>query len=218
MGHRPAAPVDGQRAHACHVINELAVLYLEWAKVNHRGSASTRSRVAQLQEEFGDLQLSEITSLMVDTYVTKRAALRKPATVNRELQILHHMFCKAQEWEKALDNPAKHHRPLRANNRRLRYLSLEDIERLLAVADESLRALLITALHTGLRRGELFHLTWPDVDFKQSIISVVHTKNGERREIPMTATLRATLQRLPRRLDSDYVFPGKTGHGLEIVT
>ncbi len=42
----------------------------------------------------------------------------------------------------------------------------------------------------------------------------MHTKNGERREIPVTATLRATLQRLPRRLDSDYVFPGKTGHGL----
>src|SRR4029453_7801606 len=82
-----------------------------------------RSRVVQLQEEFGDLQLSEITPFMVDTYVTKRAAIRKPATVNRELQILHHMFCKAQEWEKAYDNLVKHQRPLRANNRRLRYRS-----------------------------------------------------------------------------------------------
>ena len=205
--------LDKRKVPRCS-FNELALLYLEWAKVNHGGYASTHSRVKQLKEEFGDSQLSEITPLMVDTYVTRRAALRKPATVNRELQILHHMFCKAQEWGKALDNPVKHQRPLRANNRRLRYLSLEEIERLLAIADESLRPLLITALHTGLRRGELFHLTWHDVDFKQGIIRVVRTKNGERREIPTSATLQATLQRLPRRLDSEHVFPGKTGHGL----
>jgi integrase len=85
---------------------------------------------------------------------------------------------------------------------------------LLTVADESLRALLITALHTGFRRGELFNLTWHDVDFKQGIIRVVHTKNGERRESPMSATLWATLLRLPRRLDSDHIFPGTMGHGL----
>jgi integrase len=43
---------------------------------------------------------------------------------------------------------------------------------------------------------------------------VLHTKNGERREIPMSDTLRTTLQELPRRLASAYVFPGKTGQGL----
>jgi integrase len=176
--------------------------------------ASQAGGAAQLEEAFGDRQLNEITPLMVDAYVAKRAAIRKAATVNRELQILHHMFYKAQEWGKALDNPVKHQRPLRTNNRRLRYLSLEEINRLLGVADESLKPLLITALHTGFRRGELFHLTWHDVDFKQGIIRVVHTKNGERREILMSATLRETLQRLPRRLDADHVFPGKTGRGL----
>ena len=66
----------------------------------------------------------------------------------------------------------------------------------------------------GSVEGRLFHLTWQDVDFKLGVIRVLQTKNGERREIPMTNTLRATLQHLPRRLSSDYVFPGKTGHGL----
>ena len=64
---------------------ELAHLYLTWAQVNHRGYASTCSRVTHLQDAFGDIQLSEMTPLMVDAYVTRRAALRKPATVNREL-------------------------------------------------------------------------------------------------------------------------------------
>jgi integrase len=205
--------LDKRKVPRC-AFNELAALYLKWAQVNHRGYASTQSRVEHLREEFGLLQLSAITPLMIDNYVAKRAGVRQPATVNRELQILHHMFRKAQEWGKALDNPVKHQRSLRVNNRRLRYLSLEEMERLLAVADEALRPVLITALHTGLRRSELFGLTWQDVDFKQGLMRVLHTKNGERRDIPMTDTLRGTLQHLPRRLNSDYIFPGKTGHGL----
>ena len=74
---------------------ELAALYLEWAKVHHRGYASTRSCVQQLQGEFGALQLSAITPLMVDAYVAKRAEIRKPAIINSELQMLRHMFHKA---------------------------------------------------------------------------------------------------------------------------
>ena len=193
---------------------ELAALYLEWAKVHHSGYASTRSRVRQLQGDFGALQLNAITPLMVDAYVAKRAEIRKPATINRELQILHHMFHKAQEWGKALANPLQHHRALRVHNRRLRYLSLEEKDRLLEVADEELRPILITALYTGLRRSELFRLTWRDVDVTLGMIRMLQTKNGERCEIPMAETLRDTLRRLPRRLASEHVFPGKTGRGL----
>jgi integrase len=194
--------------------SELADLYLEWAQVNHRGYVGTRSRVEHFRRAFGSHQLREITPFTVDDYVSKRAALRKPATVNRDLVVLRHMFQKAREWGKALENPVSHQKPLRAENRRLRYLSQEEITRLLDAADGILRPLLVVALHTGLGRGELFSLTWQDVDVKQGVIRVLHTKNGERREIPMTDTLRATLQQLPRHLASDHVFPGKTGQGL----
>jgi integrase len=103
-------------------------------------------------------------------------------------------------------------RPLRVNNRRLRYLSQDETGRLLTVADAYLRPMVITALHTGLRRGEMFALTWPEVDFRHGVVRVLHTKNGERREIPMSRTLRATLEQLPRRVDTDVVFPGQAGH------
>lgn len=197
-----------------YTFNELAALYLEWAQVNHGGFASTRSRVKHFREEFGTMLLSAITPMVVDGYVTRRAAVRKPATVNRETQILHHMFQKAIEWGKAIENPVQHQKPLRANNRRIRYLSLEEMEHLLDVADEALHPIVIAALHTGFRRGELFHLTWQDVDFKQGIIRVVNAKNGERRELPMTDTLQDTLRQIPRRVDSAYVFPGKTRQGI----
>jgi integrase len=195
-------------------VHELARLYLEWARVNHRGYASTRSRVEHLRATFGPRQLRELTPMVIDAYVSARVAMRTPATVNREVQVLHHMFRKAVEWGRALENPVRHQKPLRVNNRRLRYLSQEEITRLLSAADEILRPIVLTALHTGLRRGELFALTWQDIDLTLGVIRLLHTKNGERREIPMSDTLRQTLQQIPRRVGSDHVFPGRTGRGL----
>jgi integrase len=197
--------------------DEFAALYLTWAQANHQGFAPTKSRVKRLQEAFGSYQLRDITPLMVDEYTQKRVTAFKPATLNRETQLLGHMFKRAIACGKALENPAKHLRPLRVNNRRLSYLSHEEITRLLSAADDILRPMVRVALHTGLRRSEQFSLTWQDVDFKLGLIRVLHTKNGERRELPMSVALRETLQQLPRRLGSDHVFPGRTGRGMSNI-
>jgi integrase len=57
-----------------------------------------------------------------------------------------------------------------------------------------------------MRRGEILTLKWDNVDLKHGFILLDRTKNGERREIPINETLRNTLERLIRRLDSPYVF------------
>jgi integrase len=205
--------LDKRKMPRC-TFDELAGLYLSWARTHHQGFAPTQSRVKCLQATFGSYQLKAITPLMVDEYLAKRATERKPASVNVEAKLLHHMFKQAMVWGKAIENPATHVRPLRVNNRRLRYLSQEEMARLLAVADDRIRPMLITALHTGLRRGEMFALTWPEVDLRHGVLRVLHTKNGERREIPMSQTLRTTLEQLPRRVDTEIVFPGRSGHTL----
>lgn len=107
--------------------------------------------------------------MVLEAHGSQRTQIRQPATVNGEVQILQHMFWKAMEWDKTLDNLVSHQKPLRANNRRLHYLSHEEIGRLLSATDERRRPLLAIALHTGLRRSELFALNWQYVDMRQEV-------------------------------------------------
>ncbi|MGH9428029.1 MAG: tyrosine-type recombinase/integrase [Terriglobia bacterium] len=69
---------------------------------------------------------------------------------------------------------------------------------------------MLVALHSGLRRAEILSLRRQNVDWHLRRILVEHTKNGERRGIPMNDTLYETLRRLPVRLDSELLFPGVT--------
>jgi len=67
-----------------------------------------------------------------------------------------------------------------------------------------------------MRLGEITALEWKDIDFKRGILRVNHkkdhhTKNYQVRTIPMNDMLMATLKKIPRRLDSPYVFQHKSG-------
>jgi integrase len=128
------------------------------------------------------------------------------------------MFTKAIEWGLAIENPVRHFRTLHVEDGRCRCLNDGESERLLKAVKGTLRSLTQVALNTGMRRGELFHLKWKEVDFRNEIVRVVDSKNGESRELPMNETLRTTLKGIPRRLGSVYVFPGRTGEHLKDVS
>jgi integrase len=92
------------------------------------------------------------------------------------------------------------------NNRRLRFLTLEECDELIRACDAHLKPIVVTALNTGMRKGEILSLKWENVDLRHGFILLSITKNGERREIPINDTVRATLQGLRRRLDIPHVF------------
>ena len=92
------------------------------------------------------------------------------------------------------------------NNKRLRFLSSEECQALIEACDSHLRPIVITALNTGMRKGEILDLRWDQVDLKHGFILLEVTKNGERREISINETLRQTLEALTRHIKSSYVF------------
>jgi integrase len=191
--------------------DDFSAEYLEFSKINKRSWTRDQVSIKSLKSTFGGKYLSQITPLMIEHYKAKRKDEVMPASVNRELACLKHMFTKAIEWGKTAENPAKKVKLLRENNQRLRYLTSPEAELLIDVAAPHLKPILVIALNTGMRKGEILNLKWEDIDFKRRIIFVKDTKNSQWGELPMNATLTRALTSIERRSDSPYVFSGKAG-------
>jgi len=183
---------------------ELCVNYVEYAKVNKLSWKRDQISVNHLRQYFSQNSLSEIKPDLIEAYKKERLKLVSQATVNRELACLRFMFSKAVEWEKADVNPVKRVKLFRENNQRIRYLSMDEIGRLVACSSEDLKPIILTALYTGMRSGEILKLKWEDVDLTQRIIYVANSKNGEMREIPIKDSLYDVLKRMDRK--SQYIF------------
>ena len=160
--------------------------------------------------------MRRFNTMLLEQYQTERLQKgNKPATINRHIATLKHAFTKAVDWNMVEGETLKRVRKcklLPENNRRLRYLSKEECQALINVCSPHLKPIVITALNTGCRKEEILSLEWEKhIDLKHCFILLDITKNGERREIPINQTLRDTLQRIPRRLDSPYVFVDDAG-------
>ena len=86
----------------------------------------------------------------------------------------------------------------------IKILSREERKKLLEASPGFLKPILVMALKTGMRHGEIIGLRWKEVDLGNGIISVTHTKSKKLREIPIHPELSETLVALPNR--SAYVF------------
>jgi len=97
---------------------------------------------------------------------------------------LKHIYVKAMEWGKITTSPTSKIRLFKEKNQRIRYLEEEEIERLYEECSGHLKPIIVTALNTGMRKGEILTLKWVDVDLRNRVISILHSKNNEKREIP----------------------------------
>lgn len=168
--------------------------------------------VKKLLPVFGHLKLCDVTTELISDYRDERLKTVKPATVYQELSLMRRMFNVARrEWKWVRDNPAADLSFSVGNkNARDRWLSPEEERLLLSKATNPawLRPLLIVALHTGMRRGEILNLVWKDLDFNRRLITIHKSKNGEKRGIPMSQTVFLCLKNWGRVVDiSGRVFP-----------
>lgn len=194
---------------------ELAEMYIELhAKPNKKSFEGDIKKIKILSKTFGDKYISDITPLMVDMYKAERRQKVSPATTNRDLACLKCMLNKAVVWGKLKENPAKNIKLFKENNKRTIYLEEPEINNLLSNCHGYLKVIVILALNTGMRKGEILNLKWDDIDFKMDIIYLLTTKNGEKREIPMNKNVRMALLSLDRHKKSKYIFTNREGRPL----
>jgi integrase len=183
-----------------------------YSKPNNKSwMKSDLHNVNMLKNTFGGRYLNEINPQMVERFKAERLKEVSPARVNRQLACLKCMFNRAIEWGKAKENPVKKVKMLKENNKRLRYLEREECERLIVDCLPHQRPMVITALNTGMRRGEILGLKWENVDLVRDMIYVLDSKNGEKREIPINSKLKETLSAIGYNPKSVYVFSKTNG-------
>ncbi|UCF70700.1 MAG: site-specific integrase, partial [candidate division WOR-3 bacterium] len=121
-----------------------------------------------------------------------------------------HMMTKAVHWGSLLKNPLRSVTKLKEPPGRVRYLTTDEISRLLYCCPQHIKPIVITALNTGMRKGEILGLKWEDVDLIKRVILVRDSKNHRSRHIPINDILYAELLRLPHGpTDCEHVFVGK---------
>lgn len=180
-----------------------------------RSYYSQRLLLKVLRAYFGKHRLCDITVGQVEDFKSQRLKTPKNsrkqggqprgqraiASVNRELALLRRMLNFAIEQEWLSKNPFSRRKAIISTadeRKRERILTREEEARLLWACQgrcTHLRPILICALDTGMRRGEILKLKWPDVDLHNSRITVraFNTKSMRERYIAMTGRLRAAL-------------------------
>lgn len=211
--------------------------YTEEELPKKRDGGMHRACLPWWREKIGDLKLADVTPAVLvecraklarETYAradpkAKRTSLskgeqatkytRSNSTVNRYLACLSHVFTVARkEWHWVGHNPFDGVSKLRENKGRIRYLNDDERVRLTAETqkDATLHCLVILALSTAARAGELLRLTWRDVDLKEGRLVFHITKNAQPRAVWLHGeALRLLKERAKvRQLHVLEVFPG----------
>ena len=178
---------------------EFANVYLSYVRdtVAKRSWKRDELSLTHLKDFFGDRKLSAITSKDILDYQSKRLKDGvKPATVNRELACLKHLFNIAKQRSKFFgENPVSKVKFLEENNQLERVLNSEEEEQLISNSAQHLRPILFTAIHTGMRKSEILSLKWCNIDLENNIITVepTNTKSKRLKRIPINSTLRRVL-------------------------
>ena len=181
------------------------------------------------KEKLGHLVLADVTPAVIsaardelirtpvrgkDPSDSDKPRKRSAGSVNRYMAALSHLLAVcSREWGWLEANPARNVSRLREPTGRVRFLSDDERDRLLKACRESTQPLLyplvVLALSTGARSGELLGLRWGNVDLERHVIRLEKTKNRTRRALPLAGLAFAEVEKLSRvrRIDTDLVFP-----------
>jgi integrase len=144
-----------------------------------------------LESRFSDKKLAEVSVANLQEFYNEKAEATSASTANRILAFLSPVFNRAKEWGDFFgDNPTEKVRRRKPNNHRLRFLSEVEIKELLNVAETRIRPVLVCAILTGMRKGEILGLRWENVDLEHDTIFILQSKSGKPREIPMGKKLK----------------------------
>lgn len=211
-----------------HTFAHLIERYLNDGAIEHHRSADdTRRHLAYWQTRFATFALVHITPELIGKerqrlleIPTPKNKKRTSATVNRYMASLSLLFSYAAKQLRWIsENPCASLTKLKENPGRDRVLSPDEIHCLLATCRQSrsryLYTIVLIAITTGARQGEILNLEWKHVDFDNKLAYLKETKNGRPRSISLSEPVLGELKKLhqARQPLRSLVFASKTAFG-----
>ncbi|MBC8394450.1 MAG: tyrosine-type recombinase/integrase [Deltaproteobacteria bacterium] len=190
-------------------LTTLGKLILKY-KENHKHQPSFKTAkkylIDHIETHFGkDTLMANIRYIDLETYrnhlrdtLTFKKTIRKEASINRAMSCLRHLFRKAVEWEMMEQSPFDKGKSLmlKENNMRTRFLTEDEIKNLLSQCNGYLHDIVVCALNTGMRRGEILSLKWSQI--RNGFLYLRETKTKEPRQIPVNDDLKEMFDRIKK--------------------
>ncbi len=201
--------------------------YCASVSIIKKGYGQEKYRIEQLCRSFlGDKTTRDVTSVDIATYRDARLAEVNPrtnkplatSTVRLEMSLLSNFFDIGRiEWGICGANPVSDVRKPKASPGRDRRLTAREDRLILRYAhqhvNQDLYSIVVLALETAMRQGEILKLSWEHINLKSRIAHLPDTKNGTKRDIPLSLKARDALVRMGVK-NEGRVF-GYTSEGLK---
>ena len=185
-------------------LGEILSRYIRDITSKKRGAGPESLRIGKiLRHSMCSIKISKLSSMDIASYRDERLQEVAPASVVMELMLISHAIDTAgREWGVALpDNVVKNVTKPKVDRGRDRRLLAGEEQRLLLACSQSknhwLIPLVIMAIETGMRRGELLNLNWNDIDLDKQVAHLEMTKNGTKRDVPLSSKAVETFGSLP---------------------
>ena len=209
------------------VMREALTRYCTGVSIAKKGYGQEKYRIEQLcRSSLGDKTTRTVTSVDIATYRDARLSEINPrtkktlstSTVRLEMSLLSNFFDIGRiEWGICDANPVANVRKPKAPPGRDRRLTAREDRLILRYAHQhvntDLYSIVVLALETAMRQGEILKLTWEHINLKSRIAHLPDTKNGTKRDVPLSIKARDALIRMGVK-NSGRVF-GYTAEGLK---
>ena len=199
--------------------------YFPWAKENKPASYERELSIYKLwiKPVIGKKHLQNITPFDLEKIKNNlKRKNRAPRTIEYTLGVIRRAFNLAMLWDLYFgSNPVSKVKIEKTDNRRIRFLSEEEASLLLDTCkkhSQQLYEICLLALFCGLRAGEIFNLTWQDINLKEKIIYIRDPKNRNNRVAYMTKDIEEMFSRKKRGKPNELVFKDRNGRKIKAIS
>lgn len=193
--------------------------YLPQAKAN-KGKSSWLREISLfnswISPAVGEVPLKALAFKDLEAIKSKMSAAgRAPRSINYALAVIRQLFnCARTLGVCTGESPTRNVKKPVEDNRRLRFLTHTEAHNLLKALrkhSQIVYEMALLSLHCGLRAGEIFSLTWQDVDLERGFMTLRDTKSGRNRRVPLTKDSKRLFSEKVRGLPSILIFPSRDG-------